>query len=516
MKMYIVRLMRRKFLAYTTLLLAFLLLVLSIIFFILQQNISEQREIKQFEEVVTMIDKLSQEVSSVGIDLLYYSQSDLAIATLSSQDSIAKSYLSSLIHKIGSIKSRYSQIRLLDVNGNEVIRFDRNLDFLLEQVPSQKMQNKSKRYYFKNALKLKSGQIYTSKFDLNKEHGVVEQPIKPMLRFSTPIYNAQDELLGVGVINYDGGHLIQLLEVLNEHERDEVFLVNENSYYLKAYAPNKEWSFMFPESEQFLLSDDNPELWHLMQKFSKGKLTNSVGEYYFHHLELAPSQTPSAINNEDVFLIMHVPSNVIDDELLIIIQGLGIGFMFVAPLLVFLGFKLASSQSEQERLLNTLRHEAKHDALTGLYNRKAIIDCLKTHVLLSRQKNSPLAVGFIDINDLKVTNDLHGHEAGDELIKGVALAIEMSTRESDSAARIGGDEFLLVFADCNKNDANITMQRIRSTYRLLGTKREKNWDLSFGCSELGDENDNAESLVARADSVMYTHKTHMKFSCKSS
>ncbi|WP_219930891.1 sensor domain-containing diguanylate cyclase [Vibrio albus] len=509
------RLMRRKSLTYTILLLAFLFLVLAIIFFISQKNIIQRREIRQFEEVINMIDTVSHEVRSVGVDLLYYSQSDLAIATLSSQDGTAKAYLSSLLHKIGSIKNNYSQIRLLDVNGNEVIRFDRNADFKLHQVPSHKLQNKSNRYYFKNALNLKSGEVYTSKFDLNKEHGVVEQPIKPMLRFSTPIYNAQGVLVGVGVINYEGRHLLQMLEGLNEHEGDQLFVINEDGYYLKAYASHKEWSFMFPEGEQFLFYDDHPELWHSMQKFSKGKLTNSDGEYYFHHFELAPSETLSTINREGGFLVMHVPSNVIDDELSILIHGLGIGFILVAPLLVFLGLRLASSRSEQERLLNTLKYEANHDALTGLYNRKAIMDCLKTHVLLSHRRNSLLAVGFIDVNDLKVANDLYGHEAGDELIKGVGSAINMSIRESDCAARIGGDEFLVVFVDCNKHDANIIMQRIQSAYRLLGAQRGKHWDLSFGCSELGNENDDAEALVARADSVMYTHKTRMKSSYKS-
>lgn len=487
-----------------------LLLALSIIFFISYKNIVQQREVKQSEEVIHIIDNVSREVSSVGADLVFYSQSDLAIKTLSSQDSVAKAYLSSIMLKMGTIKNYYSQIRVLDINGNEVIRVDRNTDFSLHPIPTKKLQNKSNRDYFKYALSLKSGEIYTSKFDLNKEYGAVEFPIKPMIRFSTPIYNVQNKLLGVGVINYDGSHLIELLDALNEHKGDEAYLINDDGYYLKAFASHKEWSFMFPEREQFLIYDDHPKLWNSMQENSNGKFINSDGEYYYHHFYLSPSKTLSSKNIDGMFLIMHVPSIVINRELFSLIQRISLGFVLIAPAIVFLSLKLASSQSDREKLINTLNYDARHDALTGLHNRKAIMDYLKIHVLLSRQRGSSLAVGFIDVNDLKVANDLFGHEAGDELIKGVSIAIELSVRESDCAARIGGDEFLVVFVDCNKSDADAIMQRIQSTYRLLGCQRQKDWSLSFGCSELVDENDDAESLIARADRVMYVQKSRMK------
>ena len=120
-------------------------------------------------------------------------------------------------------------------------------------------------------------------------------------------------------------------------------------------------------------------------------------------------------------------------------------------------------------------------------------------------------MGFIDVNDLKKMNDQQGHAAGDNLIQGAATVITNVIRSTDLAGRLGGDEFLIAFIDCTEEGANIIMNRIESEFHSLGMlTMGKPWSLSYGCTALINNDDNAASMIKRADSKMYEHKMRHK------
>jgi len=502
---------RKRGVLYITLLLMFLMTVILIINAVINEQIRYKREVKQYAELADMQVNITSELHSVGADLLYYAQSELAVATLKTQDKSAQHYLTSLMYKISALQKRYDQIRLLDKQGSEIIRINQDSKYSVKEVAEAGLQKKNQRYYFKNALKLLPGQIYMSPFDLNKENAEIEYPIKPMIRFATPVYSANNELLGVGVINYSGKKLLKIIDDLNQHEGDQAFLINSAGYYLKANEAKKEWAFMFPEQFQFRFSDEQREVWENMLGNEKGLVVTDDGEYYFTSFYLSPQESLDVVNRECVYIVMYVPNRVIHKEQLLLSKGLIVGFFLIAPMLVLLGWGLAKFQVEQAWLFEKLNFEARHDALTGLYNRKAIIDYLNRSAALNRRRNSFLAVGFIDINDLKKMNDQHGHEAGDELIKGLTSVINISIRETDYAARLGGDEFLIVFIDCNQAGAQRILMRIQKIFSSLGTiKTGKKWTMSFGCTEMLRDNDSVDEMIERADSAMYKQKTQYK------
>lgn len=502
---------RKRGLLYIFLLFLFLVAVIVIVYSVIGKQLSYKREVEQYAELFDMQNRVTSELSSVGADLFYYAQSDLALATLTSQDKTAKDYLASLMYKISELQNRYDQIRLFDELGNEIIRIDQEEDFSLRQIPDTELQNKGERYYFKEALNLLPGQIYASPFDLNIERGKIEYPIKPMIRFAMPIFSEQGKLLGAAAINYKGEKILRLLTELNVHQGDQIFLLNNEGYYLKGTDPQKEWLFMFPEKKQFRFADEYSEVWKEMQGHDNGLVETANGEYYFSSFKLTPISSLFMVNAERVFLVMHVPKIIINVEKQMLVKGLLIGFLLLVPILFFLGWSLAKSQIEQARLFQKLKFDAMHDALTGLYNRKAIIDFLDKYISIHLRRNSPLAVGFIDVNDLKIMNDQYGHDAGDELIQGVASAIKISIRKSDFAARLGGDEFLIVFVDCDKDAAQYILRRIQARFASLGRiKTNKDWSLSFGCTELLGSEDSSDKMIERADNAMYEQKVWQK------
>ncbi|WP_354623612.1 sensor domain-containing diguanylate cyclase [Psychromonas sp. MME2] len=458
-----------------------------------------------------MQSKIISELNSVGVNLSYYAHNEFTIATLSSQDKTAQAYLTSLMYQISTLQKRYEQIRLLDAFGNEVIRINKSPNSPPQITPTANLQNKANRYYFQESKILKQQQLYTSPFDLNIEAGKIERPLKPMIRFATPIHNKEDQLLGVAVINYNGSQIQALLEKLNIHQGDQILLLNENGYYLKANQPDTEWGFMIPERANFQFSQQYPQLWREMQNSKSGEITTEKGEYYFSRFELSPSHPFESINQNHVTLVMYVPSTIIHNDTGPLITGLLIAFVFLAPMLTFLGWVLASYQISQANLYKQLEHEARFDALTGLLNRKAISDRLQESINLNRRRKSPLSVGFIDVNDLKKMNDQQGHAAGDHLIQGAAKVITNVIRSTDLAGRLGGDEFLIVFIDCTEESANIIMNRIESEFNSLGMlTMGKPWSLSYGCTELTNDNENAADMIKRADNKMYEHKIRYK------
>ena len=100
--------------------------------------------------------------------------------------------------------------------------------------------------------------------------------------------------------------------------------------------------------------------------------------------------------------------------------------------------------TEQHHLEEELQHQAFHDALTGLPNRALFADRATHALALARRNQTTAAVLFIDLDDFKVVNDTMGHAVGDELLAGVAERLTAVARESDTAARVGGDEFALL------------------------------------------------------------------------
>ncbi|MEO5898623.1 MAG: PAS domain S-box protein, partial [Ilumatobacteraceae bacterium] len=154
-----------------------------------------------------------------------------------------------------------------------------------------------------------------------------------------------------------------------------------------------------------------------------------------------------------------------------------------------------------------LAHQALHDSLTGLANRALLTDRLTAGLTRSRRRGARIGVIFIDIDQFKIVNDSLGHSTGDELLRDAAGRIAGAIRASDTVARFGGDEFVVVCDDIRPEDTRGVAERILHALNLpwqIGSKH-LHVTASLGIA-IADETSTPESLLRDSDAAMYRAK----------
>lgn len=156
-----------------------------------------------------------------------------------------------------------------------------------------------------------------------------------------------------------------------------------------------------------------------------------------------------------------------------------------------------------------LEVEANHDNLTGLPNRRLLSDRLNQAILHHERNNKQLAVCFLDLDGFKEVNDTLGHDAGDQVLRMIAQRLERVVRGEDTVARIGGDEFVLLFGDltdlvCLPPLLQKVLESIQLPISVHG--EQACVSASIGVSIFPDHAEGAESLLKQADKLMYQAK----------
>jgi len=272
-------------------------------------------------------------------------------------------------------KPYYDQIRYIDENGKERVRVDRK-GGRCTPVGEEKLQDKSRRYYFRETMRLARNDVYVSPFDLNVENGRVERPFKPMIRFATGVFDQNGNSHGIVVTNILGQQLIDGIIESAKGSQGTPMLINAAGSWLKGLKPADAWSFMFPGGEQKSFAHDYPEAWKRIGSQVEGQFSTANGLFTFTTIaplqqdkrfqgDIAPPRqpNPALIMPENYYwkLVSFIPAGQLSDfpqklkTRLIIANG--------AMLLVWgiLSFMLAYAK-EQER--QARQAVAESDALT--------------------------------------------------------------------------------------------------------------------------------------------------------
>ena len=168
-------------------------------------------------------------------------------------------------------------------------------------------------------------------------------------------------------------------------------------------------------------------------------------------------------------------------------------------------------QLERERLdaLARVEHQAYHDPLTGLPNRRLLEDRISQAIAQADRRGERVAILFLDLNDFKSVNDTSGHAVGDDVLRQIGRRLAARVRSSDTLARVGGDEFVIMATGLQARSAAARIAtEVRESLEVPfvsgGTAHEIT--TSIGVSLYPEDGADLEALLYHADSAMYLAK----------
>lgn len=164
-------------------------------------------------------------------------------------------------------------------------------------------------------------------------------------------------------------------------------------------------------------------------------------------------------------------------------------------------------------LRKSLEHErqlARTDPLTGLFGRRAFEERLEHDLALARRRGGALTIAYLDLDNFKTLNDLHGHAEGDRVLRTIGKVLRENRRGGDTAARLGGDEFALVFPDTDQPKAQIVIARLTRDLQRAFESGPWRYSCSVGAVTFQTAPSSLKEALHAADVLMYDAKRQGK------
>jgi signal transduction histidine kinase/DNA-binding response OmpR family regulator len=292
-------------------------------------------------------------------------------------------FLAEQYHLFAKRKKIYSQVRFIDEIGKETIRIDLNQD-QPRIVPKTELRSQAQSYYFLETISLNDGQLFISPFDLNIENGKIELPLKPIIRFATPIFDKKGKKRGILILNYLGQKMLDVFARSCLDSAVKCTLVNSDGYWLKGESPEQEWGFMIRDRQKIRFNDFFPAEWQTISVAASGQFSTQQGMFTFKTVyPLAESQKSSTGIDQVVGfsesytsyywkIVSHIPiddlypkSKVLKQQLIMLYVGLFIVIGFGAALVVRdrrkreLAEQALQNQLEQVTIQNVALEQAR-------------------------------------------------------------------------------------------------------------------------------------------------------------
>ena len=496
-------------------------------------------------------------------DLHILSQHPAAGAALEAENPTAQDQLAKLFELVMQASPAYYQVRLIAAHdhGLEHVRVDRDGTGLV-RVTGDELQEKGHYPYVFDTARLAAGEIYLSRITINHEVGTHFVRDMPTIQLATPVLGAAGSVLGVVVINVDlNGAFAQLAADLPKDVR--LFLANGDGDFL--VHPDPAQAFAFDRGRRALVQEQFPETRDLvLRKTDQVLFVARDGAYAADPVVAAfiSRKVNAASMEKHLVLGLTQPLTTVLERVdtlagvtLRIVLALGFVCIVLAALLAravtrpinsmtraverFADGELATGLpldrrdeigvlarcfhrmckqiQQQIAELNCRREEmenlARHDPLTGLANRRLLVEHAEHAFAFARRDNERLAVLFIDLDRFKPINDNLGHAVGDLLLKAVAERIRGVIRESDTPARIGGDEFVVLLEMIQDDiDAQTVAEKIRvalnQPFEIVGHGEEHRIAVSacIGIAFYPEDGTDMIELSRHADEAMYRAK----------
>jgi diguanylate cyclase (GGDEF)-like protein len=165
---------------------------------------------------------------------------------------------------------------------------------------------------------------------------------------------------------------------------------------------------------------------------------------------------------------------------------------------------LAAEVSEHRRAEERVKNLAVSDPLTGLANYRQLVEALETEIKRFGRNERPFVLLLLDLDGLKNINDEHGHIVGSRALCRLADMLRLYSREMDTAARYGGDEFVLILPETDAEAARLVAQRI--SRRLVEDGEEPKISVSIGMAVYPNDGETSNEILGAADRDLYREK----------
>ncbi len=172
------------------------------------------------------------------------------------------------------------------------------------------------------------------------------------------------------------------------------------------------------------------------------------------------------------------------------------------------GKRMVEIQSELENAKRALIHEAMHDSLTGVYNRKAVLNMLEKELSRTIRFGGIVGVAMCDLDHFKKINDKYGHQTGDEILRGFTKLVKDNLREYDVIGRYGGEEFLIIIPSGGDPEKIMDFSRLCKTVsgsKIQTRSGEVSVTVSIGVKQ-SDGKNSIDAILTEADNALYKAK----------
>jgi diguanylate cyclase (GGDEF)-like protein len=416
----------------------------------------------------------------------------------------------------------FSQIRWIDENGNVRIRVMNGKD--TAETPSDyRPEDEGDRHLLKLTNNLSPDSIYVSPLVLSRKDGRVSVPLHPVIHFATPVEDLSGNKRGILVIDYHAKELLDSLDAIPGSLSEEIMLLNAEGYWLKSPEPSDAWGFMFGRPITF--GKRYPTLWKELQMTSAGQRLNPAGLWTWQtvrplsnghqrssDVSIVSGSAKGKIEREDYVwkLISRVDPKILArsagrtqawylTRIIVPIMMMAVVSWLVASILV----KKARERERLERMAST-------DGLTRLANHRAFMEELnQSFACFNRDPQISVGLLLLDLDHFKSINDTYGHAFGDKVLERFSKVLRQNLRESDSAGRLGGEEFCVLLRGTDLQGVLQFANRLRQALTeqpLHFEGRELMPTVSGGCARFLPQDTTAGEAMRRADMALYRAK----------
>jgi PAS domain S-box-containing protein len=330
----------RTFSGVFTALAIFLVGILAVHYYTSYREERTRRESSESLNVELARRAVSADLSAVVTDVRFLARHIEGLSYDAGSDEARRDYLREVFLTFAREKNLYDQIRFIDAGGRETVRVNLNAG-QPRAVPPEALQDKSARYYVRHAMVLPPGDVYISPLDLNVEDGRIERPIKPVMRFATPVDDAAGVRRGLVVMNYLGERLINDFRRAASNIADHVQLLNEDGYWLISVDPELEWGFMFGNEVTF--GGRFPAAWRRIREEVRGQFLAPDGLFTFSTVTLG-DVSPGILGGAEWKVVSHLPTGDITTSPAAFARRHAALYASLLGLLALVAYLLASAQ----------------------------------------------------------------------------------------------------------------------------------------------------------------------------